>query len=87
MLLMPCSWDILSAWDLYLNVWSILGVLLLLQLLLLARRTVKVLRSLIDNIICWANSDGQVNVLSGASSGRPCPSFRGVVSISFDTFN
>lgn len=64
MLLVPCSWGIRSAWDLYLNVWPILRVLLLLQLLLLACWTVKVLSSLVGDLIIRARYDGQVNVLS-----------------------
>jgi len=63
-LLVSCSWGIRSAWDLYLNVWPILRILLLLQLLLLACWTVKVLSSLVGNLIIGARNDSQVNVLS-----------------------
>ena len=56
-------------------------------MLLLALRTVKVLDCLVDKLIGWGTSDGQVNVLSGAAPGGPSSSFGGVVSVSFYAFD
>ena len=84
---MPGSLNILCPRDLDLDIWPVLQRYLFLNILLLPRGTVEILRSLVQNLIRGSASHGQVNVLSGASPSRACPSFRSVVSISFHTFN
>ena len=86
-MLMPSCLNILCPRDLDLDIWPVLQRYLFLNILLLPRGTVEILRSLVQNLIRGSASHGQVNVLSGASPSRACPSFRSVVSISFHTFN
>ena len=74
-------------WNLYLDIRPIhRGYLLLKGLLLgLTLRTVEVLSSLVRDLSGRA-PDGQIDLLSRASSSRSSSSFRSVVPVSFNTF-